>query len=222
MKKYAWAELLFDKEIYPRGENGVDSTHVAEIAEAIAAGETPPPLVIEKGSKRIIDGVHRWHAYRRLCDDTHKIECVEKTYSNEQEVWLDVIRYNTAHGKALNQHDKVRCLLIGEKLGIDPELLRNALRITPERMGTLRAARVGTVEGRPFARKQTVRHMAGRALTAEQAQANEKLSGMNQVFYANQLILLLENDLVQDTEQMTEALDKLGALIATWSRKRAA
>jgi ParB-like chromosome segregation protein Spo0J len=222
MKKIAIAELVFDLEIYPRGENGVDATHVAEIAEAMAAGTTLPPIIVERKTNRIIDGVHRFHAYKRLFEPTHKVECVEKTYADEREIWLDVIRFNTSHGKALNQHDKVRCLLIGKRLGIDPELLRGALHITAERVDELLADRVGTLSGRPFALKRTVRHMAGRQLTDGQAAANEKLSGMNQVFYANQLILLLENDLVNDTEQMTAALEKLGALLANWNRKRAA
>jgi hypothetical protein len=75
------------------------------------------------------------------------------------------------------------------------------MAMTAETLKTLRDGRVAShmTENRraePIALKQTIRHMAGENLTAEQVAANDKLSGMNQMFYVNQLVTLIENALL--------------------------
>jgi len=194
MKKYKIAELVIDFELYPRGK--VDSHHVGEIAYAIEAGTPMPPVIIDKKSKRVIDGVHRINAYRRLYDETHEIDCAEKEYKNDKEMFVDAMRYNSAHGRALSQHDKLHCILMAEKFKISTTVIAEALHITTDRIGALRSERVGTLSGSPIALKQTIRHMGGQKLTKEQVSANEKLGGMNALFYINQIILLIENDLI--------------------------
>ena len=63
--------------------------------------------------------------------------------------------------------------------------------------------------------KQTIRHMAGKNLNEGQVTANDKLSGMNQLFYVNQLITLIENDLIDySNEDLIEGLTKLQDLIS--------
>lgn len=44
--------------------------------------------------------------------------------------------------------------------------------------------------------KNTVRHLAGKVLTTKQVDGNVKAGGMNQLFYVNQIVNLLENDLL--------------------------
>jgi len=62
--------------------------------------------------------------------------------------------------------------------------------------------------------KQTIKHMAGKTLTDKQHKANEKLGGMNQSFYANQLITLIENRLIdKDDEKLFERLRRLHELL---------
>jgi ParB-like chromosome segregation protein Spo0J len=221
VKKYALSELVLDFDIYPRGD--VDSHHVGEIASAMEAGASMPPLVIDRKSKRIADGFHRWRAYRRLYDDTHKVDCIEKDYKNDKELFLDSMRYNASHGRALTQHDKVHCLLLAEKLKVSSELVAQALNITPVRIGELRAARVGTIGARQIALKQTIRHMGGKELTEDQGHANEKLSGMSQLFYVNQLVTLIENDLIDlDNADLIAGLAKLHGMLGRFVKRNAA
>lgn len=221
MKKYPLSELVLDFEIYPRGS--VDSHHVGEIAEAIRAGSVMPPLVIEKKSKRLVDGFHRFKALMRLNEETWEVDCIEKAYANEAALFLDSMRYNAAHGRALTQHDKVHCLILADKLQISPEQVAEALRITTDRIGQLMTNRIGTSGGRPIALKQTIRHMRGKALTPEQVTANDKLSGMNALFYVNQLLTLIENDLIDQTnEELMQGLDKLRDLLGGFGKRNAA
>ena len=221
MKKYALSELVFDYEIYPRGS--VDSHHVGEIAEAIRAGAAMPPLVIDKKSKRIVDGFHRGKAYIREFDENHEVECIEKDYKNDKDLFLDSMRYNAAHGRALTQHDKVHCLLLAEKLKISTEMVAQALHITTDRIGQLRVSRIGRIGTKPVALKQTIRHMGGRELTAGQVAANDKLGGMNTLFYVNQLITLIENDLIDpENEDLANGLEKLHGLLGGFAKRKAA
>jgi hypothetical protein len=194
MKKYKLSELILDFELYPRGS--VDSHHAGEIASAIEAGASMPPIVIDKKSKRITDGFHRWKAYRQLFDEDYQVECVEKTYKNEGEMLLDAMRFNASHGRALTSHDKAHCLIIAKKFKLSDHLVAQALNLTTGKIGTMRATKIGRIGRKPIALKRTIKHMAEKTLTKTQVVANEKLSGMNQLFYVNQIKILIENDLI--------------------------
>jgi len=212
MNTHALSELVFDFDIYPRGS--VDSHHVSEIAEAMRAGSEMPPIVIDTKSKRIVDGFHRARAYLQLHKPDHKVQCVEKRYRTEKELFLDSARLNASHGRALTQHDKAHCLILAEKFGITPEKMAEALNITPARVGTLMSSRVGRVGASSVALKRTISHMAGRTITPAQSAANDKLSGMQQAFYANQLITLIENDLLDtENDNLMRSLSRLSELL---------
>ena len=220
MKKYQLSELILDFDLYPRG--GVDNHHVTEIAASIEAGASLPPLVIDKSSKRIIDGFHRWKAYRRIHGEEYETDCIEKTYKSEGDMLLDAMRYNASHGRALTQHDKAHCLILGIKFNLSEARIAEALNLTTARNGTLKTTRIGKLGRQPLALKQTIRHMAGRTLTEEQGRANDKLSGMNQLFYVNQIITLIENDLIDsENGELLDGMEKLRGLLERFLRKAA-
>jgi len=221
MKKYLLSALVLDFDLYPRGS--IDNHHVTQIAAAISAGCSMPPIVIEKASKRIVDGFHRWKAYRRLYGEEYSTNCIEKIYPGDSQLLLDAMRFNASHGRALTQHDKTHCILLAQKLKISSELVAEALNLTSERIGKLKTDRIGTIGSQPLALKQTIRHMSGRKLTKRQASANEKLSGMNQMFYVNQLLTLLETDLIDTANtDLRSRLARLQEAISDFLKKQAA
>jgi len=221
VKKYPLSALVFDFEIYPRGS--VDSQHAAEIAAALEAGVTLPPFVIDVKSKRVVDGFHRGRAYRKLYGEDHKVDCVEKTYKNDAAIFIDAMKYNASHGRALTQHDKAHCLLLAENFSISAEIVAESLNLTAGRIGELRSSRIGSSAGHPVALKRTIQHMAGKDLTPAQAEANERSSGMNAAFYANQLIDLIENDLLDmSNQELLRRLERLAVLLRDIGKKRAA
>lgn len=221
MKNHPLSALIFDFTIYPRGS--VDSHHVSEISVAIEAHAPMPPLVIDAKSKRVVDGFHRGRAYRQLFGEEHSVECVEKRYASDGDMLLDAMRYNASHGRALTQHDKAHCLLLADRFSIAHESVLQALNLTPERMGELRTGRIGSAGGRPIALKHTIQHMSGRELTKAQTAANEKLGGMNQMFYVNQLIMLVENDLLDRSNgNLMDAVRRLDELLHSALRTKAA
>ena len=206
------AELIFDFDLYPR--NNVDSQNVRYIMDAMKTGIEMPPVVICAKSKRIIDGFHRVKAAIRLNGDDAKIQVIEKTYANEADLFVDAMRYNAAHGSRLDSCDRTRCILISEKLNIPKESIAGALNMSLDKLAALRDTRTAKYGNLNIPIKRTIRHMAGRRLNNRQLEANEHLSGMNQTFYANQLIHLLESDMLEkDDEKLCERLRLLHDLL---------
>lgn len=208
------ASLVLDFNLYPRGQ--VSAQHVHYLVEAIEADAKIPPIVICKSSRRIVDGFHRHRAYHRVLGDDGRIEVVEMTYDSEAALFVDAMRRNNSHGAALTKFDKTHCMLRAEELGITMDQLASALQITTESIGALKTNRVGRLwtTKAQIPLKRTIRHMAGKTLTAGQQEANDKLSGMNQAFYVRQLILLLKNDLVDtENELLMESLKTLHGLL---------
>lgn len=98
---------------------------------------------------------------------------------------------------------------------IAPMVLAGALHMPAEKLGALRNERTATAGGFTVPLKRTIsQQFAGRKLTKRQAEANERLSGMNQQFYANQLIELLESKMLDtEDEHLIERLRVLHGLL---------
>lgn len=209
--------LVLDFTLYPRVS--VDPQHVSYIMEAMRAGAAFPPVIVDKKSKRVIDGFHRIKAALRVNPDA-KIAVEWKSYRNEQEMLLEAVELNAGHGRMLAMYDRTRCVVLADALGIDPARIATALHLTVERVTELRTTRTASAGGEIVPLKRTLLHMTGKRLSKAQEKAQEKLSGMNQVFYANQLITLIEADLL-DTENpvLMGALGKLYGLLKKVVRK---
>ena len=206
MKRMKAASLILDYTLYPR--NNVDATHVRHLVQALEAGSELPPVVIDKKTKRVVDGFHRVKAHLKYGGDDAEIEVIEKNYKDDATLFTDSMRYNAAHGVKLDSCDRTHCLIVAETLGLTMDTVAGVLNIPIERLGELKAntAKSGKLT---IPLKRTVRHKSGQNLTKRQVQANDKLSGMNQQFYVNQLIELIESDLLDTSD------DKLMAQLAT-------
>ena len=55
--------VIFDESIYPRARH--DEQTVEDYAEALGEGAVFPPVVLEAGTDRLLDGRHRWLAHAR-------------------------------------------------------------------------------------------------------------------------------------------------------------
>ena len=207
--------LVEDLDVYPR--ESIDSTHVAHIADAIDAGNALPPVIACRKSKRIVDGFHRCRGFRRLFGDDYDVDVVWRDYKTEAELFADAMRLNSAHGNNITPHDRTRCILIGERLGIPENEIADALRITVDRLENIRMTRIGkrratasNPSGEEVPLKYPVRHMAGQTLTAAQAKVMPDLGGNQQAFYANQLIKLIDAKLLDvNNERLMVRLEEL-------------
>ena len=212
MRKMKCSELVLDFDLYPRAN--VDSKHVTDIAQALAIGVEMPPVVIDKKSKRVVDGFHRIRAAVRVFGDAAEFEVVEKSYKSDGDLFMDAMRYNSAHGAKLDTFDKAHCVLRAVDLGIDDAAIADALHVKEEWIGELRVGRSAKDGKLHVPLKNTIKHMRGKHLTKPQAAANQKLGGMNQAFYVNQLITLIESDLLdRSNEELMKRLAVLGKLL---------
>lgn len=218
MKTLKLCELVFDYALYPR--SSVDPQHVAYMRESLRAGVTLPPFIADEKSKRVTDGFHRGNAIRAESGDDADVEVILRRYKSEADMFLDAARMNACHGRSLTTHDRAHCLIRAKELKITMDQIASALVITTEKAKDIVADRTAnmrvTVDSRygAVALKRTIAHMAGKSLTRSQAEANEKLSGMNVSFYANQLILLIENKLIDlDDEKGVARLKVLRDLL---------
>lgn len=212
MRKFKAAELVIDYDVYPR--NNIDAHNVRTIADAILAGVKMPPVIIDKRTKRVIDGVHRTKAVL-LLDDNGEIDCIEKQFKSERELFIEAARLNACHGARLDPCDRAKCCIIAEKLGIDMDVLAGALNMPVDKLAKLHVNRTAkTSGGLQIPLKRTFQHMQGRRLTKPQIEVNARSSGWNQVFYANQLIDMIEADLLdKEDEKLFERLQRLHELL---------
>ncbi len=212
MRNMKVSELIIDFDLYPR--NNVDKTHVRHLVDALEAGAELPPVLVDKKSKRVIDGVHRTRAALRHVGADGEISVIEKPYTNDAEMFLDAMRLNSAHGAKLDSADRVHCAIVAERLSISIEDVAGALQVRVDRFGSLVADRTATCGRLKVALKRTNRHMAGHKLSKQQREANERSSGMNQQFYVNQVIDLIESDLLnKENEKLMEKLSRLHELL---------
>lgn len=221
MKTMKAAALILDFEIYPR--NDVDAHNVRSLCEALAAGVELPPVIVEKKSKRVVDGFHRVKAALRCGGEGAEVLVIEKTFRTEADLFLESIRLNAAHGVRLGSVDRTRCMIVAERLSIPPEAVAGALSVSVDKLAQLTVSSTArTAGGLMVPLKNTVRRgFAGKRLNRRQIEANEKLSGMNQVFYANQLIELIESEMLDTSDErllgrlrvLHEHLDRVLAVV---------
>ena len=83
----AIGDVKFDGEIYPRTKPS--SSIIEEYADALAGGAKFPPIVLEQGTNRLLDGYHRWKAFLRWREKPELFG--ENTAPSEIEVEFHVI-----------------------------------------------------------------------------------------------------------------------------------
>ena len=187
VRQLAASSLVQDFKLYPRAQ--VDDYHVREMAESIKAGAKLPPIIADLKSKRIIDGFHRLRAQQRVHGANVKIAVDLRDYPDEAAMLKDAMALNAAHGRNLTIYDKTRCLILGQELGLERSVVSAALNITQERAAKLLLERVAA-SGEVL--KRTMHHLAGQTLSTEQAAHNLRAGGLDQLFYINQVVALLE------------------------------
>ena len=217
-KRLRLGELVEDFDLYPRQQ--VDGTHLAAMREAYEAGAVLPAIVIDAVSRRITDGFHRRRVLRAAHGDEHVVQVIAREYPNEGAMFLDAVRMNAKHGRNLSPFERRRCIQKCKRFRLRAKAMAQALGMRPETFRAMGEGRTAQVidrgQSKPTAviLKRTVEHMSGQTLTHQQREANDRLGGMRQTYYVNQVLLLVESDLLDRSDDgLMEAIGKLhGAL----------
>jgi hypothetical protein len=131
------SSLVLMGDLYPRESMSIE--HVRALADAIEAGADLPPLLVDDQTRRIVDGQHRYHAFRRVFGDDCEIPCALKRYSSDAEMFADAVLENAKHGLRFTSKDHVQVTHLAASLQITPDDLRPLLMVSTE---TLRWAKI--------------------------------------------------------------------------------
>lgn len=204
IKKLPLAKLVEDLEFYPRNE--VSGTVVTSFVDAMAVGEKFPPLVVCDRSFRIVDGWHRYRAFKRLRIES--VMCDVRHFASDTELFKSAVELNSSHGRRLDSYDIKRSVLRLQELGLEIEQIAGVVRVPAPRIEDMIKGMARGLSG-PIALKAGVAYLADRKLTANQQKAVGKASGMQALYHVNQLILLIENGIAPTSESFASGMDRL-------------
>jgi len=205
----ALGEVVMDFAIYPRSRTS--SVHVSRMVEALEAGRKLPAPILDKRSKRVVDGWHRIRAYQRTLEPTDKIKVDLREYPDEATLLRDAIRLNAEHGRPLSPFDRARSISLAESLGISEQEIASDLGVVVSKIKTVREATLAyDPQQKPVVLKRGIAsYLRGQTLTTEQVEANEHLDGMTAYYHLRWLTRAISNDMVEWTEQVIEESRRL-------------
>jgi hypothetical protein len=200
-------ELVIDNGILPRG--AVNFAHVGNLKNAALAGASFPPMVAERGTKRVVDGLHRYTMYVQLYGEKHEVEVEFRDFADENELWLAAVEANATHGLAYSAYDRRRILVEAERRGISRDVISSAIKMPVEKAdrkletgSAFVKTPVGDRERVPL--RTGLKRLAGRELNKRQVEANRK-AGMKAEYHCETLVALLRAGLLGWCSKATKA-----------------
>lgn len=208
------ASLMLDETLYPRST--INQNWIGRMAEALRAEESLPPIVAERGRRRVIDGFHRHYAYLRVFGPDAETAVEWRTYKDDAAAFKDAAALNARHGEPLTSYDLAHCIQVARRLDIAEEDLPEVLSLTFAKVQQMTAERFGIgPDGQLVLLKRSTRHLAGKKLTKNQVAGNARTSGMATLFHVNQVINALENGIAPFEEDgFLARLRRLAQLIS--------
>ena len=98
-------DIVFDETLYPRKDH--DPSVVQQYAEQIEGIKAAKAFPIVSADMRLLDGKHRWLAYRTVANgDNPDVSVYQETIDDEKKMLLRAIELNSTHGYQLTPEDK--------------------------------------------------------------------------------------------------------------------
>lgn len=123
-------------QIYPRLKPSEE--HINALTDALRAGAVFPPLIVERSSLRIVDGFHRWSAYKRARGDDFDVPVQLKDYASDEELLADAVAANERHGLRFTEADCGRVVVLAARLKLKAPDLVPILHLSPMAMQRVR------------------------------------------------------------------------------------
>lgn len=208
------SRLIHDESIYPRNE--VAPEHVSLLVNSIQTGDKLPNILVDKKTERkIVDGIHRFYAYRKLGIKSVNVDVVNA--STREEMLRIAIGVNRQNGRPLDRHDIGGCIIKLKKLGVEVKTISSIVKVPLDSVQTIIKNFAFTPVGEPLQLKRGLEKWRGRTLTEKQVKIVNRHAGVNGTFFVEQLISMIEAKIFPDTERFVERMD---ALIKLWGKTR--
>lgn len=206
------AAIECDESLYVRSM--VSWKVVLKYAEAMEAGAVFPPVVVARAGKKyvLVDGWHRLQATERRNEEYISVE-VLKTLSHDQ-IYVEGVKRNIAHGQSLSVKERTNAIIKFEEMGMSVIEISNIILIPPERIKPFVSKRMVNILGTDETTgiKPSLKHLAGQ--TIKDPDIDALLGGDTQLRLITQLIYIIENNLLDDSDKdIRDRLILLGALI---------
>jgi hypothetical protein len=188
--------------------------------EALEAGVTLPPVVVNKEDMRVVDGFHRVTTVLDLYGDDAEIEADVRSYESEGEMFLDAGRYNSKHGLPMSPMDRAHFILRARRMRIPAPAIAQALGMQAEAMKAFIEKRSATVKstGEKIPLAYGAAHLSaeehGKELNAAQEHYARTADGNAPMFHARTLLKALRADALTLSEKDIEVLRELAVEIA--------
>ena len=91
--------------------------------------EVMPPLIVQKGTNRVVSGNHRLSAMLKEFSEDYKTGVIEKEYGSEKQVLEDFAKENASHGNALDSFTKSKLIGALSEHGVTPEEISRIFNI---------------------------------------------------------------------------------------------
>ena len=214
-KQVKAVELVLDWNLWPRHEaSGLDSTNVKHMREALRAGISLPPVIVNADDLRVIDGFHRTRAHLQEFGDDAKMRVDMRVYESEADMFQDSIKYNAVHGLPLSPRDRAHAILKARKLKIPMSAIAMSLGMTESAMKKFLEKKTATSpSGETVALPNGARELAGKKLNDEEMHYVNHTNGNIPIMHASMLINALRAEAFELTDNAREKLAELRDLI---------
>jgi ParB/Sulfiredoxin domain len=212
MAKVQVSKIVIDEAIYPR--SSVSEFNVNRLVSALETGAPLPPITVEAKTYRLVDGRHRYEAYKK--EGIKTIEVIEKVYASEADLFADAVRCNIGHGEPLDQYTVRNAIIRLTAYGYQREQISDVVRLPIEQIEKIERGFAVSQDGKPVALKGGLNHLKGRTLDPQQMEVNRHYSGGKAIFYVRQICDLLENDIAPVSVGFVAEMDRL---VDLWRQK---
>lgn len=128
--------MLSDIQMDPRllHLRHVSEFTVSRYRQAYRVGAPMPPILIDKATRRITSGNHRYKAMLQEYGEDYKVNVRVKSYSSRREMLEDFVKENASHGNPLDGSSRTKITLELLREGSTAEALASLFDVSVKRI----------------------------------------------------------------------------------------
>ena len=208
-------DIVFDESLYPRHKYWWGTAYA--YSEEMKAGARFPNITVGllNGKHVLVDGKHRLEAYK-INKETH-VSVDVLSGLNEEELFLQAIKLNIAHGHTLSSYDKMKIIGKLEDMKFDMESISGIVQIPMGKLTNFIAKRITTTTfGKPQILKSAFKHLSNAKIPIENYEQST-ISARSELSLVRQLIQVFSNEAFPKKDhEFVERVEELHMLLEEW------
>jgi hypothetical protein len=196
----------------------VNPFFVSRYRQSYRTGAAMPPLIVEKGTNRVVSGNHRLTAILEEFGKDKKVQVIEKEYASEKEVLEDFTRENASHGNPIDGFTRRNLINAMLKEGSTPEDVSKILNLPVSKIEQLGEDVVEVTVGKGKESRPKKRGFEpSRPISQDEYQEHVSFDrGVPIKQQVDQLIRWLDNGYVQRTDRNVQLIEQLREAAHGW------